>query len=245
MLALHDAKATFFIVGQLAQSHPLLIRDIHRAGHEIASHSWDHRRVHCFTPAQFAEDLHKSKDALEQVCGERVQGFRAPTFSIVRQTGWAIDVLAEAGFTYDSSIFPVRHDRYGIPNAPRVPFYAVAHRCRMLELPPTTLRGLGYNLPVAGGGYFRLFPLVLMEAGVRQVLRSYPSAAMLYFHPWEFDANQPRLPLSRLSRWRTYVGTQRSLARLGKLIKRHRFCRAIDLVQRLQSVTLPEFSVLE
>lgn len=244
LLAEHNAKATFFTVGQIAIAYPQLIRDIHAAGHEIASHSWDHRRVHRLTPDEFAEDLRQSKDTLEQVCGEAVYGYRAPTFSIVRETGWAIDVLAEAGFAYDSSIFPVRHDRYGIPDAPRTPFVAVGQRERLLELPPTTLRHFGFNLPVAGGGYFRLFPLKLLEAGVRQVRKLQPSAAMLYFHPWEFDPDQPRLPLGRLSRWRTYVGIKSSLKRLGRLLSRHRFVRAMDVVDDLRDKTLPEFQVV-
>jgi polysaccharide deacetylase family protein (PEP-CTERM system associated) len=243
LLAQHAAQATFFVVGQIAVTHAKLIRDIYMAGHEIASHSWDHRRVHRFTPPEFAADLHKSKDALEQASGTAVRGYRAPTFSVVRETGWAIDVLAEAGFTYDSSIFPVRHDRYGIPDAPRTPFVAIGARGRLLELPPTTLRYCRFNLPVAGGGYFRLFPLGLLEAGVRQVQQLQPAAAMLYFHPWEFDADQPRLPLSRLSRWRTYVGTKSSLKRLDRLLSRHRFCRAMDVANELEGQALPEFRV--
>src|SRR5262249_15950659 len=155
--------------GQIAVAHSSLVRDIQAAGHEISSHSWDHQRVHRLTPRAFADDLRKSKDVLEQTAGVAVRGFRAPTFSIDRQTGWAVDALVDAGFAYDSSIFPVRHDRYGIADAPRTPFVAVGQRERLLELPLTTLRLLRYNLPVAGGGYFRLLPLALLEAGVRQV----------------------------------------------------------------------------
>jgi len=243
LLARHDTHATFFIVGQIAVSHSKLVRDIQAAGHEIASHSWDHRSVHRFTPAGFADDLKRSKDALEQAAGVEVRGFRAPTFSVVRQTAWAIDVLAGLGFDYDSSIFPVRHDRYGIPDAPRTPFMAVGARLRLIELPPVTLRYLRFNIPVAGGGYFRLFPLAFLEAGVRQTQKLEPAAAMLYFHPWEFDEDQPRLPLSRLSRFRTYVGTKRSTGRLERLLTRHRFRRAIDVVEELQGKALPEFVV--
>ncbi|MCE9532409.1 MAG: polysaccharide deacetylase family protein [Planctomycetes bacterium] len=243
LLADYDVRATFFIVGRIAESHPRLVRDIHAAGHEVASHSWEHRRVHHFTPATFAEDLHKSKDALEQATGMVVQGYRAPTFSVVRETGWAIDVLAEAGFQYDSSIFPVRHDRYGIADAPRSPFLAIGSQHRLFELPPVTLRWFNFNIPVAGGGYFRLFPLGILEAGIRQANLLQSPAAMLYFHPWEFDPDQPRLPLSRLSGFRTYVGTQRSFSRLRKLLTRHRFQRAIDVVEQLKGQTLPEFRV--
>src|SRR6185437_13345643 len=128
-----------------------------QAGHEVASHSWDHQRVHNFTPATFRADVRRSKDALEQVTGEEVVGFRAPTFSIVRPTLWAIDELAELGMRYDSSIYPVRHDRYGMPDAPRWPFLARGETRTLLELPPATWRVLGMNLAVGGGGYFRLF----------------------------------------------------------------------------------------
>jgi len=242
-LAEHSALATFFIVGEIAVTHPKLVRDIAAAGHEIASHSWDHRRVHRFTAESFAEDLRKSRDALEQASGTAVVGFRAPTFSIVRETSWAIDVLAECGFEYDSSIFPVRHDRYGIADAPRGPFLARGTSRTMLELPPVTLRLGKFNLPVAGGGYFRLFPLALLHAGVWQTSSLDPPAAMLYFHPWEFDPDQPRLPLSRLSRFRTYVGIGRALPRFKKLLTRYRFARAIDVVKSLRSRPLPEFQV--
>lgn len=245
LLAEHNTKATFFIVGQIAVSHPRLVRDIHAAGHEVASHGWDHQRLHRLTPAAFAKDLRQSKRALEQAAGAPVRGYRAPTFSVMRETAWAIDVLAENGFAYDSSIFPVRHDRYGVPDAPRTPFRALGERSSILELPPVTLRCLRFNLPVAGGGYFRLFPLCLLEAGVRQAQRLQPGAAMLYFHPWEFDPGQPQLPLPRLSRWRTYVGTHRSTSRLKALLARHHFGRAIDVARGLAKVELPEFAIAE
>ncbi len=246
-LARAKVLATFYIVGEIAKSHPALVRDIHAAGHEVGSHSWDHQRVNRFTPETFREDLRRSKDALEQVIGEPVYGFRAPTFSIARETGWAVDVLAECGFEYDSSIFPVRHDRYGIPDAPRGPFRVIGRERELLELPLLTYRMAGYNLPVAGGGYFRLFPLGVMRAGLRQAARSAPPAvAMLYFHPWEFDPEQPRLPLGRFARWRTYVGMQRTTARLETLLQRYPFSRAIDVVRaiRASGAELPSFRLL-
>lgn len=233
-LAARKVLATFFVVGQIAESNPDLVRAIADGGHEVASHSWDHRRVHHFTPETFREDVRRSKDALEQVTGVPVFGFRAPTFSIVRQTLWAIDVLAELGLRYDSSIYPVRHDRYGIPDAPRWPFRAQGERHTLLELPPATWRVLGANLPVGGGGYFRLFPLAVMRRGLVQTLRrGQPPVAMLYFHPWEFDPDQERLPLSRLSRFRTYVGLSRSRRRLTTLLNQHVFKRAIDVAESL------------
>ena len=208
-------RATFFVVGDIARTAPALVRAIHAAGHEVGSHGWKHTRVDRFTPAAFRDDARNSKDALEQVTGAAVVGFRAPTFSITRRTPWAIDVLAECGYEYDSSIFPVHHDRYGVPNAPRGPFQVAGRGADLLELPPLTYRLAGFNWPVAGGGYFRLFPLGVMRAGIRQVERDDgPSVAMLYFHPWEFDEDQPRLPLGRLARWRTYVGIRRTMPRL-------------------------------
>jgi polysaccharide deacetylase family protein (PEP-CTERM system associated) len=238
-----NQKATFFVVGQIAKTKPELIRAMVDAGHEVASHSWDHRRVHRFTPVSFREDVRTSKDALEQAAGAPVVGFRAPTFSIMRDTAWAIDILAELGMRYDSSIFPVRHDRYGVPDAPRTPFLVQGESNELLELPPATWRCFGLNLPVAGGGYFRLFPLFVMERGLRQLDRLPDSAGMLYFHPWEFDPEQPRLPLGRMSKFRTYVGMNRTRQRLQKLLARHSSVRAVDLAEALEvrKSALPRF----
>jgi polysaccharide deacetylase family protein (PEP-CTERM system associated) len=243
-----NVKATFFLVGEIAKTHQSLVRDISQAGHEIGSHSWDHQRVHRFKPQEFRLDLMKSKDALEQVIGGPVVGFRAPTFSIVRETGWAIDIMADCGFEYDSSIFPVRHDRYGIPDAPRRPFRAIGANGELIELPLLTYRLAGLNLPVAGGGYFRLFPLAMMRSGIRQAEREIetPNVAMLYFHPWEFDSDQPRLPLGRLGCLRTYIGMSRTLTRLDSLLRGYSFVRAIDAVRALREadVQLPQFKVV-
>jgi len=247
-LQVRGVKATFFVVGEIARTHPALVREMFDGGHEVGAHSWDHQRVHRFTPQQFRADALRSKDALEQVTGAPVLGFRAPTFSIVRETGWAVDVLAECGFEYDSSIFPVTHDRYGIPQAPRRPFRAVGHSHELLELPPLTYRIAGVNLPVAGGGYFRLFPLAFMRSGLRQAAKPAhsPSVSMLYFHPWEFDQEQPRLPLGLLARWRTYVGMHKTTARLDLLLREYPFVRAIDAVRvlRKSGIELPRFKVV-
>ncbi len=247
-LARANALATFYVVGEIARTHPQLVRDIHAAGHEVGSHSFDHRRVHRFTPDTFRADLRASKGALEQATGAPVFGFRAPTFSVTRETAWAIDVLAEEGFEYDSSIFPVHHDRYGVPDAPRGPFLVTGRERELLELPPLTLRALGLNLPVAGGGYFRLFPLGFMKAGLRQAARAAdrgPQVGMLYFHPWEFDPGQPRLPLARLARWRTYVGVTRTANRLARLLAAFPFRRAIDAARaiRASGADLPRFQL--
>jgi polysaccharide deacetylase family protein (PEP-CTERM system associated) len=234
LLAERGVRATFFIVGQIARDNPALVRDIARGGHEVASHGWDHRSVLRCTPETFRADIRQSKDALEQVTGQPVVGYRAPTFSVVRQTAWALDVLAEEGMLYDSSIYPVRHDRYGVPDAPRSPFLARGGRHAILELPPATLRTLGVNVPMGGGGYFRLFPLFLTRWAARQMLRDVaPPVAMLYFHPWEFDPQQERLPLGRLSRFRSYVGIGRTRGRLTSLLGNYGFARAVDVARQL------------
>jgi polysaccharide deacetylase family protein (PEP-CTERM system associated) len=237
-------RATFFIVGALAREQPELVRVIHAGGHEVASHSWQHRRAHQFTPALFRQDLRKSKDVLEQITGVPVVGYRAPTFSIVRETAWALDVLAEEGLRYDSSIYPVHHDRYGVPDAPRWPFRARGGQHVLLELPPARLDWLGLRIPVGGGGYFRLFPPLVLRHALRQIAaRGRPPVAMLYFHPWEFDPGQDRLPLARLSRFRTYVGVRGTRHRFAQLLGEHRFCRAVDVADELAAPDLPVFDL--
>ena len=195
------------------------------------------------TVARTTRLLRRSIDTLQQVAGVPVLGYRAPTFSVTRETAWAVDILADAGLKYDSSIFPVRHDRYGVPDAPRLPFWLRGETGRILELPPATYSRLGMNLPVAGGGYFRLFPLAFLRAGVNQ-LADRDAPAVLYFHPWEFDPDQPRLPLRRLSKFRTYVGIEKSKDRLARLLIRYRgrFRRAIDVANGLPE-DLPQFKL--
>jgi polysaccharide deacetylase family protein (PEP-CTERM system associated) len=245
LLAAGDTKATFFIVAQVAETYPRLIHDIAAAGHEIGSHSYDHRRVNRFTAATFREDLKRSIDILEQAGGVPVVGFRAPTFSVTRATAWAVEVLIECGLKYDSSVFPVRHDRYGVPKAPRVPFWLDSGSGRIIELPLLTYRKFGQNLPVAGGGYFRLFPLSVMKAGIAQMTAQSHGLSMLYFHPWEFDPDQPRLPLSWPNRWRTYVGVDKCIDRLGAILARYhgQFRRAIDVVHDLTTTSdvIPQY----
>lgn len=251
-LAAASTLATFYVVGEIAVSHPGLVRDIAAAGHEVGSHSWSHRRVHRFTPDEFRDDLRRSIDALSTAAGVPVRGFRAPTFSVVRRTAWAVDVLAGSGLAYDTSVFPVRHDRYGVPDAPRVPFHlrnspggGASGVRSIVELPMATWRLPGYSVPVAGGGYFRLLPLWAIEAGIDQLTRQKSPLAMLYFHPWEFDPTMPRLPLGGLARFRTYVGIGKTEARLARLLTRYRgrFRRAIDVAGGLDRATLPAFAL--
>jgi polysaccharide deacetylase family protein (PEP-CTERM system associated) len=243
-----NIRATFFVLGTIARDRPALLQAIAQDGHEIASHGWDHQRLHNLTPDAFRADIRQSKDALEQAAGKPVVGYRAPTFSVVPRTAWAIDVLAEEGFRYDSSIYPVRHDRYGVPGAPRAPFRVQGPGCELLEIPPLTLRLLRMNLPVGGGGYFRLLPVKLLEGALRQVRRGcQPPVAMLYFHPWEFDPEQPRLPLRGLNRFRTYVGLAKNPQRFTTFLARHEFTSALDVLSELapQEHSLCRFRLAE
>lgn len=243
-LAEANARATFFVVGQLAELDPKLIRNISDAGHEVASHGWDHRRVLAMSPAEFREDVRTSQDALESVTGKPVEGYRAPTFSIVQRTAWALDILAELGIKYDSSIYPVRHDRYGVASAPRGPFWASGFEHQLLELPPMTWRVARMNIPMGGGGYFRLFPLWMTRRAIGQIPKAInPPVAMLYFHPWEFDPEQSRLPLRGINRFRTYVGLGRTRRRLTALLGGYQFSRATDVADALIKAgdTLPSY----
>ena len=204
----HHQKGTFFILGDVARRSPGVARRIADAGHEIASHGTGHDRLHRLDPDSFRDDLTTSKKLLEDQTGRPVIGYRAPTFSVVPQTAWAIDVLAEAGFQYDASIFPVRHPWYGVPDAPDQPFLVRGSTdgATLLEVPPLTLRvAARKKLAVAGGGYFRLLPLWFMKRGLQQAAAD-RRPAVLYFHPWEFDPGTPTMPLGRLSRIRTYHG---------------------------------------
>ncbi len=241
MLAGRGVRATFYIVGELAGLCKPLVRAIADAGHEVGSHGWDHRRVLSMTPEEFRRDARDSKDALEQASGCPVLGYRAPTFSIMRQSGWAMEVLAEEGYLYDSSIYPVRHDRYGVPDAPLTPFTVPTASGPIIEVPPLTLRLWWMTLPVGGGGYFRLFPQWLMREGISRMGEE-GAASMLYFHPWEFDEGQDRLALGWLSRLRTYTGIRGSRGRLAGLIDQgYRFQTAEDVVRSLDIDSLPVY----
>lgn len=222
LLEEQGVRGTFFFLGDVAAQNRPLVRQCADAGHEIASHGHMHDRLHRLTPETFREDLLASKHLLEDIVGKPVLGYRAPTWSITRQTAWAIDVLAEAGFAYDASIFPVRHPWYGIPEAPLSPFYVQRTDAgeggrSLLELPPLVWRVAGRHLAAAGGGYFRLLPLGLMKQGLKQAA-SERRPAILYFHPWEFDPDLPRMPLSATGRLRTYTGLSSALRRLKRIL---------------------------
>ena len=213
-----DAKATFFTLGWIAERYPQLVRRIVDNGHELASHGYGHQRASDLTPAEFRADIVRAKRILEDLGGVAVRGYRAPSFSINQANWWAVEELENAGYVYSSSIYPVRHDHYGMPDAPRFP-----HRPNgadgILELPPTTLPLLGRNLPAAGGGWFRLLPYAMSRWMLRRVNRQDRAPCMFYFHPWELDPGQPRQPgLSARTRFRHYVNLQRMPDRLGRLL---------------------------
>lgn len=221
LLQNHNRRGTFFVLGDVAKKHPGLARRVAEAGHEIASHGTNHDRLHRLDPQAFREDVRAGKRLLEDQVGQAVLGYRAPTFSVVPETAWAIDVLSELGFEYDASIFPVRHPWYGVPTAPAWPFWVQGKSGgeRMLEVPPLTWGvGGGKNLPVAGGGYFRMFPLWMMRKGLSQAARQ-DRPAVLYFHPWEFDPDMPRMPLKGTRRLRTYWGLGAAANRLEKIVR--------------------------
>ncbi len=213
-------RATFFFLGCVAERHPDLARRCVDMGHEVASHGSMHDRLHRLTPESMRRDVEGCKRLLEDQTGRAVLGYRAPTWSLTRKTSWAVDVLAEAGFRYDASVFPVRHPMYGVSDAPDRPFYLRDSEgsARLLEVPPLTWRVMGRNLAVAGGGYFRLLPLSLMRRGLAQA-DAQGRPAILYFHPWEFDPGMPRMPLNVTGRVRTYTGLKSAADKLEAVIR--------------------------
>jgi polysaccharide deacetylase family protein (PEP-CTERM system associated) len=224
LLDRHDTKATCFVLGWVAERHPDLVREIDRGGHEVACHGYSHRLIYQQKPAEFAEETRRAKDVLEQTVGHPVRGYRAASYSITRRSLWALDTLIQLGFDYDSSIFPVRHDRYGIPGAPRFP-HAIerADGRSIVEFPISTLKLGAYHLPVGGGGYFRIFPYWLSAGAIAYLNRREREPAMFYVHPWEVDPRQPRIAASLLSRFRHYHHLDRAERRLERLLAEARF----------------------
>jgi polysaccharide deacetylase family protein (PEP-CTERM system associated) len=222
LLARHGATGTFFVVGWLADRNPALVRRIAAAGHEIASHSWWHRRVTTLTPAEFRDDVARTKARLEDISGQLVRGFRAPTFSIQPGMEWAFDVLLETGHTYDSSVFPIRRPGYGWPGAPTAPYDIVRPAGTLREYPMTTLDIGGFRIPAAGGGYLRQFPYWVIRRAFR-IRQGLGAGGMFYVHPWEVDPEQPRVACGWLTRMRHYRGLERTLPRLERLLGEFRF----------------------
>lgn len=223
LLALLDeysCRATFFVLGWVAERHPALVRAIHLGGHEVASHGYAHQRIYTQTPEQFREETHRSKCLIEDIIGQPILGYRAASYSITTQSLWALEILHEVGFVYDSSIYPIHHDLYGIPDYPR--------RCHVLhgtgsdglvEYPLSTLRLGKVNIPIAGGGYFRLFPYAFTRWGIRHLNETEGQPAVIYLHPWEFDPGQPRIQAGRVAKLRHYLNLHKTTARFTRLLR--------------------------
>ena len=239
LFASHQVKATFFVLGWVAERYPAILREIAGAGHEVACHGFSHRLVFEQTPEEFREETFRSKAIIEDATGASVAGYRAATYSITRASLWALDTLLDAGFEYDSSIFPVRHDVYGIPDAPTRPclFPTPAGR-EIVEFPLTTWQLGPIRLPVAGGGYFRLLPYGLTHAGVSAANRS-GLPAVFYLHPWEIDPDQPRVRAPLLSRVRHYTNLDRFEVRLARLMRSFRFGRMRDVLSSTSLARVP------
>ena len=217
LLAQHDTKATFFVLGWVAERYPGLVKMLVGQGHEIASHGYGHELITGQTPGMFRDDVRKAKGILEDICGKRVYGYRAPSFSITKDTKWAIPVLIEEGYLYDSSIFPVLHDRYGMPDAtPTIHLLRGEVGC-IWEVPPSTTNILGVRFPVAGGGYFRLFPYPILRQLLKRIERA-GHPLVMYLHPWELDPDQPKMQGSCLSMFRHYINLHRTEDRLRSLL---------------------------
>ena len=242
LLDTHNVKATFFVLGWVAEKFPSLVQEIDAQGHEIGCHSYYHRLVYDLTPEEFREDTKKSKDLLEQITGKKVKGYRAPSYSITKKSLWALYVLEELGFEYDSSIFPIYHDRYGIPDVPRYSFqwdlsqkqpqYVIDTTSKLInqstnkpitkitEYPISTSLILGRKIPVAGGGYFRLFPYWFTSMALKRINNKEQQPFIFYLHPWEVDPQQPRFnSAGAVLRFRHYNNLTKTSERFAKLLK--------------------------
>jgi polysaccharide deacetylase family protein (PEP-CTERM system associated) len=241
-------RSTFFVLGWVAEQHPALVREIAERGHEIASHGYAHRLIYDQTPTAFREDVRRAKHVLEQAAGCSVEGYRAPSYSVTPRSLWALDILIEEGYRYDSSIFPIRHDRYGIPVSPREPFAIQRPQGTLMEVPGSTVRVGPLNLPIAGGGYFRILPYAWTRWGIARLNTTEQQAAVFYIHPWEIDPDQPRLSAGLVSRFRHYRNLAQTMVRLRALLTDFRFGTVASLLRsrapepapgRMVAATLP------
>lgn len=239
LFAAHQVQGTFFVVGWVAERFPALVRQIAAAGHELACHSYWHRLIYKLDPKDFREDTRQAKAIIEQTAGVAIFGYRAPTYSIVASSLWALEILVELGFTYDSSIFPIHHDRYGIPSAPRAPFRIKTPAGPLLEYPLTTFQIGNHRMPVAGGGYLRLLPQWYTRLGISRARRE-GLPIIAYVHPWEIDPDQPRLPVTVTSRLRHYSNLSKTYERLSVMLREGTFTsfRESGLAETAEDVDL-------
>ena len=223
LLDASGAKATFFTLGWVAERYPQVVRRIAEGGHELASHGYGHQRASDLTPEEFREDITRAKRLLEEISGQPVKGYRAPSFSVGKSNPWAFDCIRESGYTYSSSVYPIRHDHYGMPDAPRFPYQPIPG---LIEVPVTTNQFFQTNVPTGGGGYFRLMPYAMSRWLIGRVNRIDGKPAMFYFHPWEIDPEQPRIHAAGWkSKFRHYVNLHRTERRLKRLLSDFRWDR--------------------
>ena len=226
----YEVRSTFFVLGIVGEQYPELVRRIASRGHEVASHGYAHRLIYDQTPSAFRADVRRAKALLEDAGGCRVAGYRAPSYSITPRSLWALDVLLEEGYQYDSSIFPIRHDRYGIPVSERAPYLVQRKAGSLVEVPASTASVGPMNLPIAGGGYFRILPYRWAKWGISRVNRVDRRPVVFYLHPWEIDPRQPRLEAGRLSAFRHYRNLDQTEGRLRQLLTDFRFGTMESLV---------------
>lgn len=232
MLDEADVKATFFILGWVAERHPSLVKQIANKGHEVACHGYSHQLVYDQSPELFRDETFRSKKILEDISGKEVLGYRAASYSITEKSLWALDILADAGFKYDSSIFPIRHDRYGMPGSPTVPHVLKLESGReLVEFPLSTVGPSRLRIPVAGGGYFRIYPYFVTKFAYRYLNKKTNLPVIFYTHPWEVDPGQPKISTSRLSRFRHYTNLNRTRGRIEALLRDFEFTTAVDVLK--------------
>ena len=229
LLNRYGIEATFFVLGWVAEQFPAIVKEIQAAGHDIGSHGYAHQTIYKQTPDEFAEDLQRSLDIIQGITGVKVLGYRAPSFSVTKRSLWAVEIMQSLGLMYDSSVFPILHDIYGIPDAPRHPYQIVQG---LWEFPMTTVRVFGKNVPLGGGGYLRIFPYWLTRWGIRQV-NCTGQPAIVYLHPWELDPAHPRIKTSPLDRFRHYVNLDKTEGRLIALCEDFNFTSLKGLLSRV------------
>lgn len=229
LLSTHGIKATFFVLGWVAERMKSLIREIRSENHEIANHGYDHRLAYDMSPEEFRSDVRRSKSIIEDVIGERIYGYRATSYSIIRRNLQYLQILAEEGFLYDSSIFPVYHSRYGISNWDRFPKIVNFNGYSIYEVPPSTFKIFGYNFPIAGGGYLRFFPIQFISYCIKKINMIERQPAIIYFHPWELDYEQPRIKVPFLKAFRHYNNLHNTEKKVAYLLKQFKFCQISEL----------------
>ncbi len=235
----HGTRATFFVLGWVAERFPQIVREILAAGHEVGCHSYWHRCIWSLSPGEFRADTRRARAAIEDAGGQAVVGYRAPSFSVVERSLWAVEILAQEGFLYDSSVFPIHHDVYGMPHAPQSPFeWKCGEGRRLYEFPPTTVRLGPWNLPAAGGGYLRILPEWYTQWAFRKARRE-GRGLVLYFHPWEIDPHQPRLKGRARSTFRHYFHISRMEGRITKVLASSHFAPLLECLETMAGETRP------